>query len=217
MITNFGCGKSYPTFVMYCYLKVLKEHPVHIIGLDLKRDVIDHCSSLGRQYGYNRLDFYHGSIASYQGVDRVDMVVAPHVCDTATDYALEKAVDWGVKVVPSVPCCQRKLAKQVEDNLTEPVLQYGPIRERMTTFCTDAIRGQVLEYRGYRTQTLEFIDMGHTPKNILIRVILQGKKKDNGSRIRELMELMGIGPITVKLLTPEFLDSEPLPPKPLVL
>lgn len=215
-IIDFGCGKSYLTFAMYYYLKVLKEYPVHIIGLDLKQDVIDHCSSLGRQYGYDRLDFFHGDIASYQGVDHADMVVTLHACDTATDYALEKAVDWGAKVILSVPCCQHELAKQMENDLMKPVLQYGLIKERMAALYTDAIRGQVLEYRGYRTQILEFIDMEHTPKNILIRAILQGKKKDNGSRIRELTGFMGVEPTIVKLLAPELLDPELLPPKPLV-
>lgn len=215
-IIDFGCGKSYLTFAMYHYLKVLKEYPVRIIGLDLKQDVIDHCSRLAMQYGYEGLDFYHGDIASYEGVDHVDMVVTLHACDTATDFALKKAVDWGAKVILSVPCCQHELAKQMENDLMKPVLQYGLIRERMAALYTDAIRGQVLEYRGYRTQILEFIDMEHTPKNILIRAILQGKKKDNGSRIRKLTGFMGVEPTIVKLLAPELLDPELLPPKPLV-
>lgn len=215
-IIDFGCGKSYLTFAMYHYLKVLKEYPVRIIGLDLKQDVINHCSRLAMQYGYEGLDFYHGDIASYEGVDHVDMVVTLHACDTATDFALKKAVDWGAKVILSVPCCQHELAKQMENDLMKPVLQYGLIRERMAALYTDAIRGQVLEYRGYRTQILEFIDMEHTPKNILIRAILQGKKKDNGSRIRELTGFMGVEPTIVKLLAPELLDPELLPPKPLV-
>lgn len=119
-------------------------------------------------------------------------------------------------MILSVPCCQHELAKQMENDLMKPVLQYGLIRERMAALYTDAIRGQVLEYRGYRTQILEFIDMEHTPKNILIRAILQGKKKDNGSRIRELTGFMGVEPTIVKLLAPELLDPELLPPKPLV-
>ena len=144
-IIDFGCGKSYLTFAMYHYLKVLKEYPVRIIGLDLKQDVINHCSRLAMQYGYEGLDFYHGDIASYEGVDHVDMVVTLHACDTATDFALKKAVDWGAKVILSVPCCQHELAKQISCDIQKPVLQYGLIKERMAALYTDAIRAQVLE------------------------------------------------------------------------
>ncbi len=155
-IIDFGCGKSYLTFAMYYYLKELKGYPVRIIGLDLKEDVIEHCSRLGRQYGYEGLSFCHGDIASFEGVEKVDMVVTLHACDLATDYALEKAVNWGARVILSVPCCQHELNGQMENSLLRPVLQYGLIKERMAALYTDAIRAQVLEYRGYRTQILEF-------------------------------------------------------------
>lgn len=206
-IIDFGCGKSYLTFAMYYYLKVLKEYPVHIIGLDLKQDVIDHCSRLAGQYGYDRLDFYHGDIASYEGVAHVDMVVTLHACDTATDFALEKAVNWGAKVILSVPCCQHELGRQIGNDLLKPVLQYGLIKERMAALYTDAIRAQALEHCGYRTQILEFIDMEHTPKNILIRAIKQGAKKDNSAQLRELTHFLGAEPTIIKLLAPELLDS----------
>ena len=202
-IIDFGCGKSYLTFAMYYYLKVLKEYPVRIIGLDLKQDVIDHCNRLARQYGYDRLDFYHGDIASYEGVDHVDMVVTLHACDTATDHALAKAVNWGAKVILSVPCCQHELAKQISCDIQKPVLQYGLIKERMAALYTDAIRAQVLERCGYRTQILEFIDMEHTPKNILIRGIRQGKKAGNEGQLKGLLGFLGVTPAIVKLLAPE--------------
>ena len=202
-IIDFGCGKSYLTFAMYYYLKVLKEYPVRIIGLDLKQDVIDHCNRLARQYGYDRLDFYHGDIASYEGVDHVDMVVTLHACDTATDHALAKAVNWGAKVILSVPCCQHELAKQISCDIQKPVLQYGLIKERMAALYTDAIRAQVLERCGYRTQILEFIDMEHTPKNILIRGIRQGKKAGNEGQLKGLLGILGVTPAIVKLLAPE--------------
>ena len=202
-IIDFGCGKSYLTFAMYYYLKELKGYPVRIIGLDLKEDVIEHCSRLGRQYGYDGLSFCHGDIASFEGVEKVDMVVTLHACDLATDYALEKAVNWGARVILSVPCCQHELNGQMENSLLRPVLQYGLIKERMAALYTDAIRAQVLEYRGYRTQILEFIDMEHTPKNILIRAVRQGRKRDNGLRIRELAEFLHVRPTVVELLAPE--------------
>ena len=207
-IIDFGCGKSYLTFAMYHYLKVMKEYPVRIIGLDLKQDVIDHCSRLARQYGYDGLDFYHGDIASYEGVDHVDMVVTLHACDTATDFALKKAVDWGAKVILSVPCCQHELAKQISCDIQKPVLQYGLIKERMAALYTDAIRAQVLERCGYKTQILEFIDMEHTPKNILIRGIRQGRKAANEGQLKELLGFLGITPAAVRLLAPELCTDE---------
>ena len=206
-IIDFGCGKSYLTFAMYYYLKELKGYPVRIIGLDLKEDVIEHCSRLGRQYGYEGLSFCHGDIASFEGVEKVDMVVTLHACDLATDYALEKAVNWGARVILSVPCCQHELNGQMENSLLRPVLQYGLIKERMAALYTDAIRAQVLEYRGYRTQILEFIDMEHTPKNILIRAVRQGKKRDNGFQIRELADFLHVKPTVVELLAPELWES----------
>lgn len=207
-IIDFGCGKSYLTFAMYHYLKVLKEYPVRIIGLDLKQDVINHCSRLAMQYGYEGLDFYHGDIASYEGVDHVDMVVTLHACYTATDFALKKAVDWGAKVILSVPCCQHELAKQISCDIQKPVLQYGLIKERMAALYTDAIRAQVLERCGYRTQILEFIDMEHTPKNILIRGIRQGRKAANEGQLKELLGFLGITPAAVRLLAPELCTDE---------
>ena len=133
--------------------------------------MICRCDTLAKYYGYDRLSFCCGDIASYEGVDRVDMVVTLHACDLATDYAMEKAVGWGAKVILSVPCCQHELNRQIENPLMKPVFGYGLIKERMAALYTDAIRAQVLEYRGYRTQILEFIDMEHTPKNILIRAV----------------------------------------------
>ena len=206
-IIDFGCGKSYLTFAMYYYLKELKGYPVRIVGLDLKEDVIEHCSRLGRQYGYEGLSFCHGDIASFEGVEKVDMVVTLHACDLATDYALEKAVNWGARVILSVPCCRHELNGQMENSLLRPVLQYGLIKERMAALYTDAIRAQVLEYRGYRTQILEFIDMEHTPKNILIRAVRQGKKRDNGLQIRELADFLHVKPAVVELLAPELWES----------
>ncbi|MDD3252366.1 MAG: SAM-dependent methyltransferase [Lachnospiraceae bacterium] len=199
-IIDFGCGKSYLTFAMYYYLHVLKGYPIRIIGLDLKKEVIAHCNRLAEQYGYDKLKFYHGDIASYEGVDHVDMVVTLHACDTATDYALDKAVRWGAKVILSVPCCQHELNRQMENDLLKPVFQYGLIKERMAALYTDALRAELLEAQGYRTQILEFIDMEHTPKNILIRAVLEGRKKDNQAEIRKILEFLQIQPTLYRLL-----------------
>ena len=172
-IIDFGCGKSYLTFAMYYYLKVLKEYDIRVIWLDLKEDVIATCNKLKDKYGYDKLNFFVGDIASYKDVEAVDMVVTLHACDTATDYALAKAVTWGAKVILSVPCCQHEANKTLENGLLAPVLKYGILKERMAAIFTDAIRAELLESKGYKTQILEFIDMEHTPKNLLIRAIKQ--------------------------------------------
>ncbi len=153
-LLDFGCGKSYLTFAVYYYLKVLKQYDLRVIGLDLKEDVIEHCNNLKEKYGYEKLQFLKGDIASYQGVDKADIVITLHACDTATDYALEKAVTWGAKVILSVPCCQHELNNQIKNNILRPVLKYGIIKERMAALLTDAIRAEYLESRGYRTQRL---------------------------------------------------------------
>ena len=185
-ILDFGCGKSYLTFAMYYYLHELKGYDIRIVGLDLKEDVIRHCSRLAEQYGYDKLTFLTGDIADYDGVDQVDMVVTLHACDTATDYALAKAVGWNAKVILSVPCCQHELNAQFSagggsgDGLLAPVMDYGLLRERFAALVTDGLRAKYLERAGYETQVLEFIDMEHTPKNILLRAV-----KRNGDKMKD--------------------------------
>lgn len=199
-IIDFGCGKSYLTFAMYYYLHEMKGYSIRIIGLDLKQDVINRCNRLAEQYGYDKLRFYHGDIATYEGVNQVDMVVTLHACDTATDYALAKAVQWNAAVILSVPCCQHELNRQMENELMKPVFRYGLIKERMAALYTDAIRAEILENQGYRTQILEFIDMEHTPKNILIRAVRDGKKRQNEAEIEGILDFLSIKPTLAELL-----------------
>lgn len=187
-IIDFGCGKSYLTFAMYYYLKELKGYDIRIIGLDLKEDVIAHCNELKDKYGYGKLSFLVGDIASYTDVDAVDMVVTLHACDTATDYALAKAVQWGAKVILSVPCCQHEANRMMENELLQPVLQYGILKERMAAIMTDAVRANLLTAKGYDTQILEFIDMEHTPKSLLIRAVYTGKDSENAAEALKNME-----------------------------
>lgn len=175
-IIDFGCGKSYLTFAMYHYLHELKGYDIRVIGLDLKADVIEACSRLAEKYHYEKLHFYQGDIASYEGCSHVDMVVTLHACDTATDYALAKAVRWGASVILSVPCCQHELNRQIENDILAPVLGYGILKERFAAILTDGLRAQMLESEGYDTQILEFIDVEHTPKNLLIRAVKNENK-----------------------------------------
>lgn len=178
-IIDFGCGKSYLTFAMYYYLRELKHYDIQVTGLDLKADVIEKCQRLADQYGYDRLKFQQGDIASYEGADQVDMVVTLHACDTATDFALAKAVKWGASVILSVPCCQHELNRQVENETLAPILEYGILKERFAALLTDGLRAQMLKSAGYDTQILEFISMEHTPKNLLIRAVKNENRKED--------------------------------------
>lgn len=199
-ILDFGCGKSYLTFAMYYYLHELKQYDIRMIGLDLKTEVIRHCNELSERYGYEKLKFLEGNIAEYTGVDAVDMVVTLHACDTATDYALAKAAGWNAKVILSVPCCQHEVNRQIASDVLAPILEYGLIKERIAALVTDAMRAQYLEGEGYRTQILEFIDMEHTPKNILIRAVKTGKRKGNREAVHACEEALHISPLLGRLL-----------------
>ena len=201
-IIDFGCGKSYLTFAMYYYLKVLKHYDIRITGLDLKQKVIEDCQALADRYGYDGLQFLCGDIADYNGTDEVDMVVTLHACDTATDYALYKAVKWHASVILSVPCCQHELNRKMQCETLSGAFQYGLIKERTAALMTDAMRGQLLEMKGYKTQLLEFIDMEHTPKNILIRAVKTGKKKSRDS-FSDTMKALHVAPTLDRLLYPE--------------
>lgn len=209
-IIDFGCGKSYLTFAMYYYLNKLNGINVQMIGLDLKEDVIDKCNKLAVKYGYDKLKFLVGDIKDYEGVDKVDMVVTLHACDTATDYALYKAVTWDASVILSVPCCQHEMNKQLsgtyKDTDLAALMSYGIIRERVAALFTDAVRAEVLRDCGFDVQLLEFIDMEHTPKNILIRAVREKKKieiKPNKKTYRDAIEYLKVTPMLLKLLDKE--------------
>ncbi len=201
-IIDFGCGKSYLTFAMYYYLHELQHRDIQITGLDLKEDVIRHCNELARKLHYEHLSFERGDISTYGGADAVDMVVTLHACDTATDYALEKAVKWNASVIMAVPCCQHELNRQIKCEALQPVLKYGLIKERMAALVTDALRANLLEQQGYDTQILEFIDMEHTPKNLLIRGIKRKGMQPKGRKgdIGRVTELLQVSPTLEKLL-----------------
>lgn len=203
-IIDFGCGKSYLTFAIYYYMKERKGLDIEITGLDLKTEVIEKCSRLAEKYGYKELRFRQGDIGSYEGEGgsepKADMVVTLHACDTATDYALAKAVKWGAKVILSVPCCQHEVNKQIESEELNPLLKYGLLKERVSALVTDAIRANLLEENGYEVQLLEFIDMEHTPKNILIRAVRRGNGGGKETAVREMTELLHVRTTLQRLL-----------------
>lgn len=199
-IIDFGCGKSYLTFAMYYYLHELKSYDIRIIGLDLKTDVIRKCNELAKKYQYDKLTFLEGNIADYTGAEKVDMVVTLHACDTATDFALAKAIGWNAKVILSVPCCQHELNRQMKNDVLSPIMNYGLLKERMAALVTDGLRAEYLKREGYDVQVLEFIDMEHTPKNILLRAVKTGRRADNEESIRACETFLRVTPTLGRLL-----------------
>ncbi|MBR0409642.1 MAG: SAM-dependent methyltransferase [Eubacterium sp.] len=203
-ILDFGCGKSYLTFAVYYYLHEIRSMPVKIIGLDLKKDVIRTCSRLAAKYGYEKLDFYEGAIEEFEGVSQVDMVITLHACDTATDFALYKAVSWGASVILSVPCCQHELNAQLKNGQYSIITDYGILKERFAALATDGIRASLLEAVGYDTQILEFIDMEHTKKNLLIRAVKKNKRSElKWKEVEDFCEQFHFEPTLKKLLEME--------------
>jgi SAM-dependent methyltransferase len=174
-VLDFGAGKAYLTFALYHYLRVVQDRPagqVRIVGLDLKADVVAHCNQIARDLGYEEgLSFVTGDIAGYEGPGAADLVVSLHACDTATDDALAKAVEWNAKVILAVPCCQHELFRQIGNETMRPLTKHGIFKERLSALVTDAVRAHLLETAGYGVQVLEFVDTEHTPKNLLLRAV----------------------------------------------
>lgn len=202
-IIDFGCGKAYLTFALYHYLHLVKKYPLTLTGLDLKESVIVECQEIAKRLSYEHLSFSVGDIHHYQPARKVDMVITLHACDTATDAALATAVNWGADVILSVPCCQHELYHQVANGPLQPLLSHGILKERFAALATDAARALLLEIDGYQTQVLEFIDLEHTPKNLLIRAIRRSsnpKKDELIKQYQEFKETLSITPSLEKLL-----------------
>ncbi len=212
---DFGCGKAYLTFACYHFLSVVRGFSVRAFGIDRKADVMAECDRLARKYGYAGLSFEEGDIADWAGTDSIDLGIALHACDTATDYALAQAVRRDARVILVAPCCQHELNAQIAERepraegkaTLESALRHGIVRERVAALFTDALRAELLEGAGYRTQLLEFIDAGHTPKNILIRAVKAGRgssgtdpSRDRREAYERLKKFLGVEPTLERLL-----------------
>ena len=213
-VLDFGCGKSYLTFALYYYLKnYRKDLTFSIVGLDLKKDVIEFCNKLAKKLNYENLEFLNGNIKDYNKSKEVDLVFSLHACNNATDYSLEKALSLDAKAILAVPCCHHEFFEKIQKNKNSEfyntlkiMADNGVVLDKFATLATDSFRSLSLELCGYKTKMIEFIDMEHTPKNILIKAI-----KSKSSNLKEklveynkLKEFLGIKPLLEDLIKKYF-------------
>ena len=212
---DFGCGKSYLTFALHYYLKNIQNMTFEVIGLDLKKDVIEHCNQIAKDLNMENIEFLTGDIKDFNKLKNVDLIFSLHACNNATDYSLLKGLELDAKAILAVPCCQHEFNQKMSQNkksefftFENPIGKHGILLEKFASLATDALRAQALELCGYKTQVMEFIDMEHTPKNILIRGIKENPNKNILEKKLQEYEIykkfLGIEPLLDTLLKPYF-------------
>jgi SAM-dependent methyltransferase len=203
-IVDFGCGKSYLTFATHYLLTNILQRESRIIGLDRRKDVVATCTNIVRELQLQHLEFSVGDIAGFESSGPVDLVISLHACDTATDHALAQAIRWQSRVILAVPCCQHELNEHLQAGSLAPLTSFGLTKERFASLATDTMRAALLTAAGYQTQVLEFIDMEHTPKNILLRSVLRtGRTSDSVARkamveVVRMRSLLNVPPLTLE-------------------
>ena len=205
-VLDFGCGKSYLTFILYYYFAVKRGFDVEMIGYDLKEDVVERCNAIAAKYGYAGLRFEVADVSKDALLERqIDLLVTLHACDMATDYALDFAVRHGAKRIFSVPCCQHEINASIsKGGDLDVLLRYGVVKERVSALLTDAIRAGILEDMGYTVDLIEFVDLAHSPKNLMIRAEKKGAPREkNIPRFRELAENYGFRQTLLELCDPK--------------
>ena len=192
-ILDFGCGKSYLTFIVYYYFTEIKKVKARVIGYDLKEDVVKNCNEIAKRYGYNDLKFYVNDVTKgelYEG--NVDMVITLHACDIATDFALFHAIENNVQHIFSVPCCQHEVCSSIKKGGDfDLLLSHGLIKERFSALLTDSIRAEILKECGYEVDIIEFVDFAHSPKNLMLRCKLKKSRKPQLEAVKALTEKYG--------------------------
>ncbi len=179
---DFGSGKAYLTFAVYYYFTKVKKRPIRMIGLDLKKDVVEHCNQLAKKLQYSHLVFQHENIETYNTLHKVDMVMSLHACDTATDAAIVKGILWKAKYILAVPCCQHELMHKIQQTHLREMLAHGIVKDKLATLVTDTLRTLFLKKHGYETEMIEFIEMQHTPKNIMIKSKYTGRNLEKANQ-----------------------------------
>ncbi len=202
-ILDFGCGKSYLTFIIYYYFTEIKKVNAKIIGFDLKEDVVKNCNEIAKKYGYNNLQFFVNDVTKGEVYkEKVDMVITLHACDIATDFALYHAITHDVKYIFSVPCCQHEVCSSIKKGGDfDILLNHGLIKERFSALLTDSIRAEILKSCGYEVDIIEFVDFAHSPKNLMLRCKLKKKKQPDLQAVRELSKKYGFSQKLCELIS----------------